>query len=132
MAWNNIWSINFDDNYPIKEQIVQRFEHALVNREVQPGEKIPSIRELSLQMQVSTKTIQRAIEELEKRGVIENEIKGGRYKMSSNTDTVVMIKQRLVHDAMKQLYTELEKVGYTKHQMIEGFQNYLNEEEGAK
>ncbi|TQV86365.1 PLP-dependent aminotransferase family protein [Aliikangiella coralliicola] len=52
----------------------------LINQGVyHPGDKLPSIRHLSVQRKVSIATVQRALEELEVRGLIEAKPKSGCY-----------------------------------------------------
>ena len=54
----------------IYEQIVNQLKNAIVNRDLKPGEALPSIRALASDLQVSVITTKRAYEELEKEGLI--------------------------------------------------------------
>ena len=69
---------NFDNDRPIYQQIVEQLEKAVVSGEYKPGEKLPSVRELASAAGVNPNTMQRAMAELEKRGLVVTQRTSGR------------------------------------------------------
>ena len=65
--------INENSPHPIYEQIVQAVKNSIVNRELQAGDMLPSIRSLARDLGISVITTKRAYEELEKQGLIYSE-----------------------------------------------------------
>ena len=62
--------IDFRDPRPIYEQVRDGFRRLIVSGALSPGDRIPSVRELSGQLAINPNTIQRAYRELETEGYI--------------------------------------------------------------
>ncbi len=60
------------DSRPIYEQIADAFRRQIDAGILVPGDKLPSVRELSAQLTINPNTIQRACRELERDGWIES------------------------------------------------------------
>ena len=60
------------DSRPIYEQIADAFRRQIEAGILSPGDRLPSVRELSAQLTINPNTIQRACRELEKDGWIES------------------------------------------------------------
>lgn len=55
---------------PIYEQIIDRVTFAVAAGDLAPGDRIPSVRELSQELVVAPNTVARAFQKLEERGVL--------------------------------------------------------------
>ena len=62
--------LNYRDPRPIYEQIKDRFRRLMITGALAPGDRLPSIRELSTALAINPNTIQRAYRELETEGYI--------------------------------------------------------------
>ncbi len=63
-------SWNFDNNKPIYIQIADKIEMMILSGEYKSGESLPSVRDFAVQASVNPNTMQRAMQELEARGLI--------------------------------------------------------------
>ena len=63
--------LDYRDARPIYTQIVENFRSQIAAGILQPGDKLPSVRELAAQLTINPNTIQRAYRELELQGVIQ-------------------------------------------------------------
>ena len=63
-------TINYRDGRPIYEQVKDDLRRLVVTGAMQPGEKLPSVRELAVSLAINPNTIQRAYRELESEGYI--------------------------------------------------------------
>ena len=61
MSWN------LDSSRPIYAQIIEKVSLDIVSGKYQPGDKLPSVRDLAAQAGVNPNTMQKALSELEKR-----------------------------------------------------------------
>ena len=61
------------DSRPIYEQIADAFRRQIQSGILRPGDKLPSVRELSAQLTINPNTIQRSYRELEKDGWVQSE-----------------------------------------------------------
>ena len=62
--------LDYRDAKPIYTQIVENFRSQITAGILQPGDKLPSVRELATQLSINPNTIQRAYRELEAQGII--------------------------------------------------------------
>ena len=62
--------LDYRDTRPIYSQITDGFREQILSGILQPGEKLPSVRELAATLTINPNTIQRAYRELELQGWI--------------------------------------------------------------
>ena len=62
--------INYQDKRPIYEQVVERFRQLIVMGVLKEDEKIPSVRNLAIDLSINPNTIQKAYQELERQGFV--------------------------------------------------------------
>ncbi len=60
----------FTGERPVYQQIMATIRGAILTGEWSPGQKIPSVRDLAAQAQVNPNTVQRALTELEREGLL--------------------------------------------------------------
>ena len=60
----------FTGDRPIYQQIMETLRGAVLKGELPPGGKVPSVRDLAAQAQVNPNTMQRALTELEREGLL--------------------------------------------------------------
>ncbi len=71
--------MQFDSSSPIWTQLVAEFSRRIVTGDWAPGEKMPGVRELAADLGVNPNTAQRALAELERRGLCRSERATGRF-----------------------------------------------------
>jgi len=62
--------IDYKDRRPIYQQIIESVEDLALRGILAPNEKLPAVRTLAIDLAINPNTIQRAYQELEKKGVI--------------------------------------------------------------
>ncbi|MBQ9119740.1 MAG: GntR family transcriptional regulator [Lachnospiraceae bacterium] len=62
--------INYKDRRPIYEQIVDGMTEMIRRNLFAPGEQLPSVRSLAMELSLNPNTVQRAYTELEQKGII--------------------------------------------------------------
>ena len=63
--------LDYRDAKPIYTQIMDNIRSQIAAGVLQPGDKLPSVREMAAQLSINPNTIQRAYRELEQQGVIQ-------------------------------------------------------------
>lgn len=69
----------FSGTKPVYQQIMDTIQSAVLAGEFLPGEKFPSVRELATAATVNPNTMQRALQELERQGLLVTDGTNGRY-----------------------------------------------------
>ncbi|MGS2664181.1 GntR family transcriptional regulator [Corynebacterium glucuronolyticum] len=86
---------------PIYAQIKDQLKAAIINDQVVPGEKLPSIRRLASQLRVSVITTKRAYDELELEGFIDSVQGRGSFVASKDTELLKEEQRKKVEDHLK-------------------------------
>ncbi|WP_300278672.1 GntR family transcriptional regulator [uncultured Subdoligranulum sp.] len=91
---------------PVYVQLVEQMELALVNGTFPPGSKIPPVRELAAQAGVNPNTMQRALQELESRGLLQAQRTAGRT-VTAEADALQQLRRKraaaLAADFLRQM-----------------------------
>lgn len=121
------WRRNFNERYPIYQQIVYSFCRSLVKGELNPGDRIPSIRELAIDLKVNTNTIQRAYQEMERNEMIFSQ-RGTGYFVMKDAQLVDKIKDDLVQQSTSIFLNEMRALGFDNHQIVDELNRQIKKE----
>jgi GntR family transcriptional regulator len=89
-------SINLADGVPIYRQIVNQVKYLVASGLLRPGEELPPIRTLALQLKVTPNTIVKAYGELEVSGVIHKRRGSGTFVSEGRPPQVKLRERRRV------------------------------------
>ena len=81
----------FSGDRPVYQQIMALIRGAILRGELPPGGKIPSVRDLAAEAQVNPNTMQRAMTELEREGLL---VSGGTSGRTVTDDPQVLEQMR--------------------------------------
>lgn len=112
MAWN------LDSDRPIYAQILERIQMRIVSGMYQPGTKIPSVRELAADAGVNPNTMQKALSELERSGLVVTLRTSGRVV----TEDLTMIKEtrnQLAGEQVRDFVKRMKELGFDRESIIE-------------
>ena len=77
--------LDYKDRRPIYEQVIEKFQQMILCGVLQPGEPMPSVRGLAMELSLNPNTVQRAYQELERNGYIYT-VKGKGSFVSNSMD----------------------------------------------
>lgn len=113
--------LDLKDARPLYEQVADRFKHLILCGVLQEDEKLPSVRNLAMELSINPNTIQKAYTELEREGFVYS-VKGRGNFVASNT-LLVEHKKKEIKEQLVSLVKEAENIGMSIEDMME----YLNE-----
>lgn len=85
---------SFRSNEPIYLQLMERFKLSIASGELLPGDKLRSVRDLAIWAGVNPNTMQRALSELERDGLIYTQRTSGKY-VTKDAEIVSRVKTEL-------------------------------------
>lgn len=86
--------MDVDDTRPIWVQLVGEFHRRICTGDWAPGSRIPSVRELALEMGVNPNTVQRALGELDRESLTLTERTAGRF-VTRDRDAIEAAREAL-------------------------------------
>ncbi|MBE6686400.1 MAG: GntR family transcriptional regulator [Ruminococcaceae bacterium] len=126
-----MFSIDIFSRTPVYEQIISQIEEYVSKGILKPGDKIPSVRALSVKLSVNPNTIQKAFSELDAKGIIFSVPGRGCFIAEDALETVKSKKREKLGD-LRALCEELKTAGVTKDEIIERINLIFNNEGGDK
>ena len=121
------WELNSDR--PIYTQILEKIQTRIISGIYQPGERLPSVRDLAAEASVNPNTMQKAFTELERSGLIQTQRNSGR----TVTEDISMIKQVQTQIALSQVqsfFNTMMELGFNKEEILTFVKEVI--EEGAE
>ena len=68
-----------DNDRPIYLQLMERIQQDIVSGIYKPGDRLPSVRDLAVEAAVNPNTMQKALSELERSGLVYSQRTSGRF-----------------------------------------------------
>lgn len=109
---------NLDSDRPIFIQIVERIEQDIMSGKYSPGEKMPSVRDLALEAAVNPNTMQKALSELERLGLVYSQRTSGRF-ITEDQKLITSLKKEKASADVKVFLEQMKALGLDKEQVIE-------------
>ena len=110
--------MKYDTDIPIYIQIIEKIKNDILNGTLVPGEKLPSMQEMAVTMEVNQNTILRAYKDCESLGIIETKRGIGSFVIGDQelinrlrTEKVTLIIDAFIRD--------LEVLGYSRAEIID-------------
>ena len=106
---------NFDSNTPIYLQLVKLFTIRIAGGEWHPGDRVMSVRDLAVTFKVNPNTVQRALAELERDGLVYTERTSGRF-ITSEKERILMARSSLADQKIADFVKQMRQLGYSREQ----------------
>lgn len=111
MAWN------LDSDRPIYTQILERIQMQIVAGVYQPGDKIPSVRELAAEAGVNPNTMQKALSELERSGLVCTHRTSGRV-VTEDKSMITETRNKIAKEQIKEFVQRMQELGFGKEDIL--------------
>lgn len=108
------------ENMPIYMQIMQKVREAIASGELAPGARVASVRELAGAFAVNPNTMQRALNELEREGLLVSERTSGRF-VTKDSAQIDAMRRQLAEEAAARFRREMQTLGFSEAEMIDFF-----------
>ncbi len=105
----------FSGDRPVYQQIMELMRGGIVKGELPPGGKVPSVRELATQAQVNPNTMQRAMTELEREGLLVSGGTSGRT-VTENPEVLEKMREAVLQELARECAEKFMVFGITPSQ----------------
>ncbi len=107
----------FRQDAPIYTQIIEGFKLSIASGELKPGERLRSVRELAAWTGVNPNTMQRALTELEREGLVFAQRTSGRYVTEAD-DAVDRVRRELAESRVAEFLAYMRKLGFSAGEIV--------------
>ena len=106
----------FNSTEPIYLQIMHSVRLGIVAGAWAPGSRVSPVRDLALQFGVNPNTMQRALSELERTGLLYSERTSGRF-VTMDAELISGIQNDISSEEIRRFMQSMERLGYTPDQI---------------
>lgn len=119
---------NLDSSRPIYLQIIERVQMDIITGRYQPGDKLPSVRDLAQEAAVNPNTMQKALSELERSGLIYSQRTSGRF-ITEDKELIHQMKKELAGAEVSAFVAHMKQLGITPEEIRQLLAETIEEEE---
>ncbi len=107
---------NFENDRPIYIQLVEKLKLAIVAGEYPAGERLPSVRDLAMEIKANPNTVQRALVDLEQTGLIYTQRTNGKF-VTEDKELVQKIREELAKETFDKFQENMKQLGFGEDEM---------------
>ena len=107
----------FSNEMPIYSQLVEQIKVGIVSGMFPPGERLPSVRDLATEAGVNPNTMQRAMTELERDGLVYRQRTAGRF-VTEDHAVIEAAKRDLAQRHIHAFLAAMLRLGYGREEII--------------
>ncbi|MFA5528497.1 MAG: GntR family transcriptional regulator [Peptostreptococcales bacterium] len=114
----------FQSNIPIYLQLVDKFKHRIISGELKAGSKLDSVRDLAMAFEVNPNTMQRALAELERDGLVYANRTIGRF-ITEDRELIIKMREAVAQEIIEQFIKQMISLGFSGQEAMALFQKTL-------
>ena len=122
-------NVKFNNRDPVYVQVIRHFKEQIAKGYFEPGQEIPSRRELANQLKINPNTAQRAYKEMEEQGLIFTE---GNLPSCITKDEVILksVRKELIIEAVDLFLGAIKSINAPLPEVLELVQKKYDAESG--
>ena len=110
------WNIRSD--LPIYSQLIEQIKHGIVSGSFAPGERLQSVRDMAMEAGVNPNTMQRALQELEREGMVFSQRTSGRF-VTEDSNAIDEARIKMAREYAAAFLKTMSDLGFDKKQILE-------------
>ncbi len=107
----------FRGDLPIYSQLVEQIKLGIVSGSFLPGERLASVRDMAMEAGVNPNTMQRALQELERDGMVYSQRTAGRF-VTEDMRVIERAKKQFAEEQIRSFLEAMKKLGYQREEIV--------------
>jgi GntR family transcriptional regulator len=112
-------SLDLKSGVPIYRQIIDQVKSAIATGALGPGDRLPTVRQLSVDLSVNPNTVSRAYNELELTGLVETHMGSGTFIGDKRVERDEIEHRRMLDQICQELLARASSHGFTLDDVLE-------------
>lgn len=119
--------IDMKSGVPFYRQIIEQVKFAAARGDLNPGDQLPTVRQLAVELQINPNTVIRAYRELEIEKVLETQQGSGTYVGQKRPEIDVLERKRMLDQILTDLLARASSYGFTLDEVLTGLRQRKEE-----
>ena len=107
---------NFQNDLPIYAQLVDAIKFSIVSGQLLPGARMSTVRDLALEAGVNPNTMQRALQQLEREGLVYSQRSSGRF-VTEDVSVIDRARSALAAEYVRRYRDSMASLGFSEEDM---------------
>jgi len=113
------FSIDHKSGVPFYRQIIEQIKFGIASGELGAGDRLPTVRQLAVDLSINPNTVVRAYRELEIEGVLNTQQGSGTFVGNEKPEIDRLEKQRMLDQIVTDLMARASSYGLTLEDVLE-------------
>lgn len=115
---------NLDNERPIYLQLMERIQRDIISGVYKAGDRLPSVRDLAMDAAVNPNTMQKALSELERSGLVYSHRTSGRF-ITDDQPLIRKMREELAGECVRQFLAQMQDLGFEDNETVEMLEKTL-------
>lgn len=107
----------FRPDLPIYTQLVTQLQQRIVTGHLAPGDRLPSVRDLAAEAGVNPNTMQRALAELERQGLVYSQRTAGRF-VTEDAAAIRASREEMARTQLREFLAAMAQLGFSREETL--------------
>ncbi len=108
---------DLDSERPVYIQLIEQIQAGIISGFYKPGDKLPSVRDLAADATVNPNTMQKALSELERTGLIYTNRTSGRF-ITSDEAMIKKLKGMSAKELVQEFIDKMKQLGFEPEETL--------------
>lgn len=116
------FQLDIKSGVPFYRQIIDQVRSAMASGRLEPGQRLPTVRQLAVDLSINPNTVSRAYTELELTGLVETQMGSGTFVGHQEVNQDDVEKQRMLDQICQELLSRASTYGLTLDEIMENLE----------
>ena len=121
------YAIDLKSGVPFYRQIIEQIKFAIGRGDLKPGDRLPTVRQLAVDLSINPNTVIRAYRELEIEGVLDTQQGSGTFVGEWRPEIDALERRRMLDQILTELLARASGYGFTLDEVLEGLRQRKEE-----
>jgi len=121
------FKLDLKSGVPFHRQIVDQIRYGIASKRLLPGEQLPTVRELAVELEINPNTVRKAYSDLELLGILDTQQGTGTFVGHKDVEIAADEKERMLKQICDELVARGHQYNLTPEDIIEHLQRRLND-----
>jgi GntR family transcriptional regulator len=114
------FSIDTKSGVPFYRQIIEQVKFAIARGGLGPGDRLPTVRQLAVDLSINPNTVIRAYREMEIEGVLDTQQGSGTFVGDRKPEIDHLERKRMLDQILTELLARASDYGFTLDEVVTG------------
>lgn len=120
-------SIDPKSGVPLYRQIIESVKFSIARGDLTPGDRLPTVRQLAVDLEVNPNTVIRAYREMELGGVLDTQQGSGTFVTKHRPEIDALERSRMLDQILMELLARASGYGFSLGEVLEGLRKLKEE-----